>query len=236
MLPRVIIHNAVSMNGQTTGFPVDLGLYYGLVSRWKENATLAGADTLLAAAREFQMEEDENAPDKDPRKRCADCAPDFPPPDPKDPRPLLVVPDSRGRIKFWNSLRQQPYWRGVLVLCSHSTPRKHIKYLENGGIKYRVLGEKRVDLKAALEMLRTEFRAKTIRVDSGGALNTALLQAGLVNEVSLLIHPCVPGKGPAHAFFQMPISKADVPPLNLRLVHYEKLKGGILWIIYRIPK
>jgi len=55
MLPRVIIHNAVSMNGQTTGFPVDLGLYYGLVSRWKENATLAGADTLLAAAREFQM-------------------------------------------------------------------------------------------------------------------------------------------------------------------------------------
>ena len=38
---------------------------------------------------------------------------------------------------------------------------------------------------------------RNVRVDSGGALNGALLRAGLVDEVSLLVHPrIVGGDGP----------------------------------------
>jgi 2,5-diamino-6-(ribosylamino)-4(3H)-pyrimidinone 5'-phosphate reductase len=81
MLPRVIVFNAVSLDGRTTGFPVDLGQFYGLASHWKEDATLVGAGTVLASGAEVPPE-DESA---------------FAPPrvDPGDTRPLLVIPDSR---------------------------------------------------------------------------------------------------------------------------------------------
>ena len=35
-----------------------------------------------------------------------------------------------------------------------------------------------------------------MRVDSGGALNGALLRAGLVDEISLLVHPVLVGDAP----------------------------------------
>jgi 2,5-diamino-6-(ribosylamino)-4(3H)-pyrimidinone 5'-phosphate reductase len=54
-------------------------------------------------------------------------------------------------------------------------------------------GEERVDLVAVLAMLAEREGAGVVRVDSGGALTGALLDAGLVDELSLLVHPCVVG-------------------------------------------
>ena len=50
MLPRVILHNAVSLDGRIDGFPIDLQQYYALAATWKEDATLAGSETFLKAA------------------------------------------------------------------------------------------------------------------------------------------------------------------------------------------
>ena len=45
MLPRVILHNAISLDGRIDGFPIDLQQYYELTATWKEDATLAGSET-----------------------------------------------------------------------------------------------------------------------------------------------------------------------------------------------
>ncbi|MGE5541524.1 MAG: deaminase, partial [Bacillota bacterium] len=87
MLPRVVLYNAVSVDGRIEGFTPDLGRFYGLVAHWKEDATLAGSNTILAAPGEIP-EEDEKAFEAPAR-------------DPADPRPLLVIPDSRGRVRCW---------------------------------------------------------------------------------------------------------------------------------------
>jgi hypothetical protein len=110
MLPRVILHNAVSLDGRINGFPIDLNQYYELVSVWKEDATLAGSETFLSAASEAPPE-DESA---------------LIPPrvDPDDRRALLVIPDSRGRIRTWHYLRSLPYWRHFVALCTKSTPQE----------------------------------------------------------------------------------------------------------------
>ena len=49
MLPKVVIHNAVSLDGRIDGFNADIGLFYKLAGCWNEGATLAGSDTILAA-------------------------------------------------------------------------------------------------------------------------------------------------------------------------------------------
>jgi 2,5-diamino-6-(ribosylamino)-4(3H)-pyrimidinone 5'-phosphate reductase len=51
MLPKVILHTAMSLDGRITDFPADLELYYGLAAQWNHGAILFGSETVLAAAR-----------------------------------------------------------------------------------------------------------------------------------------------------------------------------------------
>ncbi len=104
MLPRVIIHNAVSIDGRLDGFAADLGVYYGLIGRWHEDATLVGAGTVLRATQDELVDE---APDGTPDDLGS-----------SDTRPLLVIPDSRGRVRTWPAMRRAGYWRDCVASSS----------------------------------------------------------------------------------------------------------------------
>ena len=226
MLPRVILHNAVSLDGKIDGFPVDLYQYYELVATWKEDATLAGSDTFLKAASEAPPE-DESAL--------------LPPKiDPNDRRPLLAVPDSRGRIRTWHYLRSLPYWRGFVALCSQSTPQEYLHYLKERHIDCIIAGEDHVDLRAALQEMNCRYGAKVVRVDAGGTLNGLLLRQGLVAEVSLLIYPSLVGGEKQRGIFVAPdLPVADLPEsqkkvISLKLIQMEQLKGEVVWLRYEV--
>ena len=62
---------------------------------------------------------------------------------------------------------------------------------------------------------------QTVRVDSGGALITALLDLGLVDELALLVHPVLVGTGRRWC---------DTGRLNLRPVGTEVFEGGVVWL------
>ena len=64
-----------------------------------------------------------------------------------------------------------------------------------------------------------------VRVDSGGVLNGALLQAGLVDEISLLVHPLLVGDAPRWYGVSAPAS--------LELVAADVLDGGLAWLRHR---
>src|SRR5687767_9617629 len=92
--PRVIAHTAVSLEGFTTGFTPDLATFYGLVATWREDVTLAGADTILAQEKAL--------------------AAGTPGPGPNPAGPLLAVVDSRGRVSAWDALRNAGHWRDAI--------------------------------------------------------------------------------------------------------------------------
>jgi len=189
MLPRVVIHNAVSLDGSIRLRSPDLETYYGLAPIWKEDATLAGSGTILAGEEEAPPE---GAGHVGPWKV-----------DPRDRRPLLVVPDSRGRIRFWHHLRRAGYWRDIVVLCSRSTPASYLEHLRERRIDCIVAGDRKVDLRE-----------------------------GLVDEVSLLVHPELVGGARPETFFSGP----PVPEASgrLRLFKVQRVKGGLVWLRYRV--
>ena len=225
MLPKVILHTAVSLDGRITNFPADLELYYGLAAQWNPDAILFGSETVLAAARadpslEVPPEHEEMfTPPKDAKE---------------DPRPLLVVADSRGKVRCWDNIRKWPYMRDVLALCSSSTPQEYLGYLKDRRIGTIVAGDDRIDMRAALEALNEKFGVKVLRVDSGGTLNSVLLHAGLVSEVSVLVHPFIAG-GKADPSLSDPL-KAGIADLQvpLRLQSTEVVGDGIVWARYLV--
>jgi 2,5-diamino-6-(ribosylamino)-4(3H)-pyrimidinone 5'-phosphate reductase len=195
--PHVVVHVAVSVDGATTGFEPDVGTYYRLAATWHEDVTLTGADTILA---------------QEPALATA------PRPGPAREGPLLTVVDSRARVSAWTALREVGYWSDVVAVSSERTPPRA------AAVEELRTGRDRVDLVALLDELGRRGR-RVVRVDSGGALTGALLRAGLVDEVSLLVHPVLTGG--------RPWTGPEPPTLvSTALQSCQALDGGLLWTRY----
>lgn len=224
MIPLVILYNAVSLDGRITGFDVDVELYYELASKWDVDAVLMGSNTVLTG---FGVKAGETIPESDdafqPREK-----------DPDDKRPILVVPDSKGQIRIWSEILKLPYINDVLVLCSRSTPREYLDFLDERYIDYLVVGYQQVDLENALEELNTKFGVKKVRVDSGGVLNGILLRQGLADEIHLLVHPELVGGTINNSIFQTPGTDDELESIKLYLEGMEKIKDDIIYLRYRI--
>jgi len=226
MLPNVILHTAASVDGRITNFPADLELYYTLAAQWNPDAILFGSETVLTAVR------DNPALEVPPEHEEMFVPPEGTP----DTRPLLVIADSRGRVRCWDAIRRWPYMRDVIALCSEKTPDEYFGYLKERTINTIVSGTDRIDMRTALEALNRDYKVNVVRVDSGGALNSVLLNEGLVDEVSVLVHPFIAGGNPAPTLCDP--ERAGITGLQVPLVHRktEVMKDGIVWSRYSPEK
>jgi 2,5-diamino-6-(ribosylamino)-4(3H)-pyrimidinone 5'-phosphate reductase len=177
--------------------------FYDLARTWREDVTLAGADTILAQ-----------------EAALAAAAR----PGPAADGPLLAVVDGRARVREWEALRECGHWSRVLALRAAATPER------GASVPELVAGEERVDLAAALETLGERERARVLRVDSGGGLTGALLRAGLVDEISLLVHPLLAGAAGERSWHgPRPAPAAALEPLAC-----EPVGDGLVWLRYAL--
>ena len=91
-------------------------------------------------------------------------------------------------------------------------------------------GRERIDLARVAELLATEFGVERMAVVGGSAINTSFLDAGLLDEVSILIGAGIDGRGSMPAVFDgLPMSHSVIP---LRLTDVQKFDSGAVWLRY----
>lgn len=201
--PYVTAHAAVSLDGASTGFEPDAARSRELAATFREDVTLTGADTVLA------------------RTQVLVGAPR---PGPARDGPLLAVVDGRARVREWRALREAGIWSDVLALHTAQSPPR----APDRAVDELVTGTDRVDLAAVLAELGRRG-ARRVRVDSGGALTGALLGAGLVDEISLLVHPVWCGERGVRRWY----GEGAGPPAGLTLVANRSVGDGLVWLYYR---
>jgi 2,5-diamino-6-(ribosylamino)-4(3H)-pyrimidinone 5'-phosphate reductase len=97
-------------------------------------------------------------------------------------------------------------------------------------VRQLVTGVERVDLAAALGALAEREGARLVRVDSGGALIGALLSGGLVDELSLLVHPCLAAPAEDRRW----PGRVPIPAGPLEHLTSLQFGDGLVWLRYRI--
>ena len=123
----------------------------------------------------------------------------------------------------------------LICVVSERAPDDYLAVLRDRGVSYVVTGTPAVDLGRALELLAGEFGIRTLLLEGGGHINGAFLQAGLIDEVSLLLVPGIDGRHGVAAVFDGlgPTTKAAVP---LKLKSVKQRKTGSLWIRYKVVR
>jgi riboflavin biosynthesis pyrimidine reductase len=143
----------------------------------------------------------------------------------------FAVVDSRGRVR-WTMTRNAEF--DLLVLVARDTPAAYLSYLRAEGISYLVAGQERVDLSAALRRMRERLGVTRVVSHAGGGLNAALLRAGLVDEIDLLLLPAAIGGQDTPAIFDgPPLGVGDVP-VALRLLGTSTESDGTVRLRYEV--
>ncbi|MCY1142424.1 dihydrofolate reductase family protein [Actinoplanes sp. Pm04-4] len=144
----------------------------------------------------------------------------------------FAVVDGRGRVRW---TMKEAGGQHLLVLVSHATPAAYLAYLRREGISYLVAGAQRVDLGAALRRMRSRLGVTCVVSSGGGGLNGALLRAGLVDEIQLIVLPAAIG-GTGAGLFDGPALADGEFPTRLRLLSSQTEADGTLWLRYEVGR
>lgn len=219
MLPKVILHNTISINGAVRGFDANLGIHYGIASSLQPEAFLVGTDTILSAPEEIPREENQ-----DPVEKVID---------PTDPRPYWVVVDSRGRLQpVLRYYRNMEYIKDIIVLISEATPHNYRKFLHLHKFESVQAGVDHVNLRVALAVLHEKYKIQTLVTDCGPKLAGILLEQDLVSEFSLIIAPSLVSVNMPQLFENVDFKERNMNSVELKLISCEKTEKEHIHLRY----
>lgn len=228
MKPHIIVHMSTSIDGRT------------LPQRWRperRNSTefydvvheeLLGDGWLVGrvTGREFAMRDAYTAEVEGAFPRAAWFAR-------RDARAYGIVIDAQGKIAWGRSeIGGDP----IVVLLTEQVSDAHLAGLRADGVSYLFAGQHQLDIRLALDILNQELGVKRLLLEGGGVTNGIFLRAGLVDEVSLLVCPCIDGAPGAPCLFDgaQDAEAHSAPVRGMQLTHHQVLEGGVIWLRYRI--
>lgn len=222
MLPKVIIHNSISIDGSTTGFDANVIVHYKILSSYQPDAMIVGSNTAKTGTEFFC---DKIPPEEESDFQKPEVQSD-------DPRAYWLIADSRGALEgLLHVFRRSEYCKDVIVLVSEMTPERYINYLKERNYDFIRAGADRVDIRQALEIANERYGFKLIVSDSGGVLNGILLEHGLVEEISLILSPEIAGKNGTGLF-----RKFEKSGVRLELLRDEVVEKKYVHLVYRVLK
>jgi riboflavin biosynthesis pyrimidine reductase len=123
----------------------------------------------------------------------------------------------------------------LICVVSEQAPEDYLDMLRQKGISYVVAGKPSVDLRKAMDQLGKYFGIRTLLLEGGGHINGAFLQAGLVDEFSVLVVPGIDGRHNIPAVFDgLSVSKKKAVPLRLKSI--ERRRRDALWLRYEVVR
>lgn len=224
--PHIICHMAASIDGRIDGSALRNimrhGEYEALHAKLGGNAWICGRTTM-----------EQHFADSEPYVSGTNT--------PAGPQPVHVARradsyamsvDTVGKLR-WS--RNEIDGDHLVCVVSERVPTDYLAMLREQGVSYVVAGAYSVDLVKAVRLLGGHFGIRTLLLEGGGHINGAFLQAGLVDEVSLLLLPGIDGRHQVPAVFDG-VADTQHIAVPLKLKSIQQREGDGLWIRYDVIK
>ena len=139
-----------------------------------------------------------------------------------------IVVDTHGKL-LWPDAdgMEKPY----LIITSEQAPKEYLQYLDGKNISWIACGKERVNLARAAEFLFEEFGVERMGIVGGAAINTAFLNDGLLDEISILIGAGIDGRAEMPSVFDG--REMNHPLTQLTLSDVKRFDSGAVWLRYK---
>ena len=122
----------------------------------------------------------------------------------------------------------------VIEILTESTPKGYRDYLRSRKVSYILAGKKELDCRVAAEKLRQLFGIRKLLICGGGGVNWTFLQAGVADELSLVLSPAADGEpGFPSVFERMGYLPAGVTA-EFSLKEINRLVGDGVQLVYKV--
>ncbi|WP_286159037.1 dihydrofolate reductase family protein [Methylobacterium sp. Leaf456] len=124
-------------------------------------------------------------------------------------------------------------------MLSEAVPDAYLAGLREDGVSYVFAGPDGRDLAKVMDALGGTFGVETLLLEGSAAVNGSFLKAGLIDEISVLIHLAVDGLAGVQSIFEYQGEPDELPGAGQALRHMstEMLEGGMVWLRYAVePK
>ena len=146
-----------------------------------------------------------------------------------DSKEYTIVVDTHGRLQMACS---EADGHPLLVVMSEQVPEEHLAMLRQNNVSWIATGKERIDLHRAVDIMAEQFGIKRLIIVGGGNINGGFLEAGLIDEVSVMMAPGIDGRRGMTAVFDGCTWQGDTP-YKLRLKSVEQVAGTeTIWARY----
>lgn len=140
-----------------------------------------------------------------------------------------IVVDTHGKLLWHNADgMEKPY----LIVTSEQVAKEYLNYLDMKNISWIACGKEKVNLARAAKILFEEFGVERMGVVGGAAINTAFLNDGLLDEISILIGAGVDGRTEMPSVFDG--RDMNYPLTHLTLSDVKQFGSGAVWLRYKV--
>ncbi len=145
--------------------------------------------------------------------------------------------DPSGRLGWEeNSLTYIDTTAHVLEVLTEQASNAYKAFLRKLGISYIIAGKKTLDYGEVLTKLKCLFGIETLMLGGGGVLNWSFIQAGMCDEISVVIAPCADGSAKTQALFQVREGLSTEEPVGFTLKSADVLEGDAVWLRYLVKE
>jgi riboflavin biosynthesis pyrimidine reductase len=140
-----------------------------------------------------------------------------------------IAIDPHGKVA-WKS--NQALDSHVVAVVTEAVSDDYLAYLQSIDVSYVFGGKTDIDLAQVITILADELGTKRLIVEGGPHVSGSFVNAGLVDEISVLILPLIDGRGEHPASFEVN-KEAWTKPTYLTLASADIQKDGGVWLRYR---
>jgi riboflavin biosynthesis pyrimidine reductase len=149
----------------------------------------------------------------------------------RDAASYAVSIDPHGKVAWKKNTALDSH---VVEVVTEAVSDDYLAYLQSIGVSYVFGGKTDIDLARVVAILADELGTERLIVEGGPHVSGSFVNAGLVDEISVLVLPLIDGRGEHPASFE--VNKEEwVKPAYLALASAEIQEGGAVWLRYTKP-
>lgn len=145
----------------------------------------------------------------------------------------MVAVDRRGKLAYSeNFIVRHGIKYYIIEVLTESVSDAYLSYLKKLGISYIFAGQSDLDCETAMVKLKEIFGIERLMVAGGGYIDWAFADAGMIDELSIVLAPAADGERKVTVFERT--DKSVNPAIGFSLKDAQKLDGDAVWLRYSL--